>query len=323
MPGSEMTDTGIGDGRWQASVAYRWFESKRDFVGDDEMPDRYGMMVNDVHAFDVLVSYGMSSRWSVTLDLPFLDASRTTAYEHDGVNRHTTRAGGFGDVRLTSDYWLLDPHEHMDGNIALGLGFSAPTGDDGVTDTFERATGPVERPVDTSIQPGAGGWGLILQLQAYQKIVGNLFGYANGFYLFTPQEQNDTEYPSADRPFSAAFLTDLQTHNSIPDQYLVRGGLGYTVWPTQGVQATVGVLWEGIPADDAIGDSMGFRRPGYTVSVEPGLTWNHRKFSLNVTAPVAVYRNRLQSAPEAALGRAPGDAAFADFSILAGFTWRF
>lgn len=145
----------------------------------------------------------------------------------------------------------------------------------------------------------------------------------NGFYTFTPEEQNDTEYPTADRTFSANFLTYRQTHNSIADQYLVRGGLGYTLWPAQGLQLTAGVRWEGIPPSDAIGDSLGFRRPGYSVSIEPGLAWNQKHFSLTLTAPVALYRNRQQSVPEEELGRPPGDAAFADFSILAGFIWRF
>lgn len=124
-----------GPGDWQAGVAFRWFESKRDFVGNQEVPSRYGMMVNDVYAFDVLATYNIDAHWSVTLDLPFTAASRTTAYEHDGVNRHTMRAGGLGDIRLTTDYWLFDPRTHMNGNLAFGLGFSAPTGDDAATDT--------------------------------------------------------------------------------------------------------------------------------------------------------------------------------------------
>lgn len=323
MMGAEMQTVSLGDNEWLVSVGFRWFESKRDFVGDEEVPQRYGMMINDVYSFDLLASYGITPRWSATLDLPFSYASRSTYYEHDLVNRHTMRAGGLGDIRLTSDYWFLDPHEHMNGNFALGAGFSAPSGDDAATDTSYRATGPVERPVDTSIQPGSGGWGIILQGQAYQKIYGNLFAYLNGFYTLTPQEQNDTEYPLADRPFTAAFLTDLQTHNSIADQYLLRGGLSQVLWPAQGLTLTVGARWEGIPAEDAIGDSMGFRRPGYSVSIEPGLAWNRRQFAATLTAPVALYRNRVQSAPEAELGRPPGDAAFADFSIIAAFSWRF
>jgi hypothetical protein len=38
---------------------------------------------------------------------------------------------------------------------------------------------------------------------------------------------------------------------------------------------------------------------------------------------VAVYRNRLRSAAEIAMGRPGGEASFADFSILASFTHRF
>jgi hypothetical protein len=100
---------------------------------------------------------------------------------HDRWEDHLQWRGiyvrGIGDLRATTDFWLLDPHHHMDGNVALGVGFAAPTGDDAATDTAHRSTGPVERPVDPSIQPGTGGWGTILQTQAYQKIYGNLSAY--------------------------------------------------------------------------------------------------------------------------------------------------
>jgi hypothetical protein len=53
------------------------------------------------------------------------------------------------------------------------------------------------------------------------------------------------------------------------------------------------------------------------VSIEPGIAWSYKKVSVNVTAPVALYRNRLDY-----LGR-PGDAAFADYIILSSITYRF
>ena len=80
---------------------------------------------------------------------------------------------------------------------------------------------------------------------------------------------------------------------------------------------------EGVPVFDAIGGSLGYRQPGYTVSIEPGLTWDGKRNSLSILAPVAVYRNRQRSAAEMAMGRPGGDASFADFSILATFTHRF
>ena len=227
-------------------------------------------------------------------------------------------SGGLGDVRLTTDYWLLDPHQHMAGNIALGLGFKAPTGDDKASDISYRATGPVYRPVDQSIQPGDGGWGLILQLQAYQKIYQNLYGYVQGSYLIAPKEHNDTQTVMADlMPPGPA------TYNSISDQYFGRGGFSYVVWPAGGLTLSLGARIEGVPVYDAIGDSLGFRQPGYTVSIEPGISWSGKRNSFSILAPVAVYRNRLRSAAEIAMGRPGGEAGFADFSILASFNHRF
>ena len=293
----------MGANQWQASVGFRWFESKRVFVYDQEVTQRYGQMVNVVYSFDLLASYGITPRWSVALDLPFIHATRSTLYEHDFVNQRRMSASGVGDLRLMTDFWLLDPHSHMD--------------------TAYRGSGPVTRPVDQSIQPGAGGWGVIFQLQAFQKIYGNLSGYLNGSYILTPEEQNGTEYPLADIPRTAAFFTTRQTHNSISDQYLGRGGLSYVIWPAQSLSVSFGARIEGIPAEDAIGGSLGFRRPGYTVSIEPGIAWSHKKNSLAVSVPIAMYRTRLQSIPEFELGRLPGDAAFADFSILASSSYRF
>src|SRR5205823_7486138 len=130
---------------------------------------------------------------------PFIYADRSSLYEHDFIHRHTMHAGGLGDIRILTDLWLLEPHKHMDGNIALGIGVKAPTGDDKVSDTSFRTSGPVTRPVDPSIQPGDGGWGLILEVQAYQKIFGNLFAFIQGSYLLTPEEQNNTETTLGDR----------------------------------------------------------------------------------------------------------------------------
>jgi hypothetical protein len=320
LPG-DVTDSVIGANHWQASLAYRWFRSDRHFVGDVEQPQRQALgteVINDVHSFDLSLTYGITPRWSATLTVPFIDADRSSLYEHDRTNRHSMHSGGLGDIRVVTDFWLLDPHTHMSGNVALGVGLKAPTGHDSASDTAYRATGPVERPVDPSTQPGDGGWGFILQLQTYQKIYGNLFGYLQGSYMITPEEQSDTQRTTAD--LSAPGPT---TFNTIADQYFGRGGFSQVIWPSHGVTLSCGARIEGVPVYDAIGGSMGFRRPGCTISIEPGISWAGKKNSLTINAPVAVYRNRERSAPEVVLGRPGGDAAFADFSILASFTHRF
>ena len=318
----EFTNTMSLANRWLGAVDYRWYQSFRHFVGDVEQPQREALgnnVINDVHLFNVSATYGFNDRWNATVNFPFIYADRSSLYEHDFVHRHTMHSGGLGDVRIVTDFWLLEPHKHMDGNISLGIGFKAPTGDDEASDISYRATGPVTRPVDPSIQPGDGGWGLLLELQAYQKLFGNLFAYVQGSYLITPEEQNDTETTLGDRSTTPGVVK----HDSIPDQYFGRGGFSYVLWPEKGLSASLGARIEGVPVYDAAGGSMGFRRPGYTISIEPGLSWTGKNNSFSINAPVSLYRIRKRSAPEIALGRPGGDAAFADFSILASFTHRF
>jgi hypothetical protein len=226
-------------------------------------------------------------------------------------------------VRITADYWILDPVKHPNGNIALGLGVKFPTGEDDATDEVHRATGNVIRPVDPSIQPGDGGWGIIGELQGYQQIVGGLYAYVAASYLATPQEQSDTELTVADVPAFQRFITDEIRHNTIADQYFARAGLSYDILPAAGLSISFGGRIEGIPSHDLIGGDLGFRRPGYTVSLEPGIAWTGYDTTVSVTVPVAVYRNRIRSAPEEKLGRPAGDAAFADYFIQASVTHRF
>jgi hypothetical protein len=318
----DLTNSLVTANRWLGSVSYRWFRSDRHFVGDVEQPHRQAIgneVINDVHSFDISATYGINARWSATITFPFFTAERSSWYEHTGTNRHSMSSGGLGDIRVVTDVWLLDPHKHMDGNIALGIGFKAPTGDDAASDIAYRQSGPIVRPVDQSMQPGDGCWGIILQIQAFHRIHGNLSAYLQGSYMITPEEQNDTRRTTGNE----GAPVDVRTFNSITDQYFGRGGLSYFVWPEQGLALSLGGRIEGVPVYDAVGGSLGFRRPGYTVSIEPGISWTGRKNSLSITAPVAVYRNRQRSAPEIALGRPGGDAAFADYSILASFTHRF
>lgn len=313
------------------SISYRGFQSARHFGGraqsgvwldgDVENTDReknHQQMINSVSLIDITLNYAITPRWSATLDLPYIDAKRSSLFEHTDGSRHFMSASGIGDVRLLTDYWLLKPETHMNGNISIGVGVKFPTGDDHATGTSYRFTGPVERPVDQSIQPGDGGYGIILQLQAYQKVYRHLSAYAQGYYLISPKEQNQTQ-----RVMGDFGVPNAMTYNSISDQYYGRGGFSYAIWPSQGLKLLCGARIEGVPVFDAVGGSLGYRQPGYTISVEPGLTWDGQRNSLSILAPVAVYRNRERSAAEIAMGRPGGDASFADFSILATFTHRF
>ena len=170
------------------------------------------------------------------------------------------------------------------------------------------------RPVDIAAQPGDGGWGLFLELQAFQKLMNNLYAYASGFYLINPRDTNGTERPS---PTSTAV-------NSVPDQYLGRVGLSYSIWPARGLAVTLGARIDGVPVTDAVGDSNGFRRAGYALYVDPGVNWAFGENTLSVNLPVAVKRN-LQSSPYLDNGvlRTSRFGAIADFIVVVAFSRRF
>lgn len=292
----------LDTGDWQVSLAYRWLHSDRHFMGGEELKFRQteeSEVINDVHTFDLTVTYAVTRRLSLGLTLPFVHATRSSLYEHDRTNRHTMSAGGLGDVRLVANFWLFSPEKHAEGNVALGLGVKAPTGDYKATDYRHRPAGKVLDYVDNSIQPGDGGWGVLLEILAFQKLFKNTFAYLTGTYLINPKNTNSIG-------------------NSIWDSYVGRIGLSYAVWPAKGLSLSLGGRVEGVPPEDAVGKSEGRRRPGYAISIEPGITWTYKRATVSVSAPVALERNRQRNFQ----GRA-GDAAFADYLIISSFTYRF
>jgi hypothetical protein len=310
--------------QWVASVAYRYFHSFRNFnaSGDEVM---IPAIKNDTYVdlFDVVATYAVTKRLSLTLELPFQYGSRTNAGEHDGVHVHTKRASGVGDLRLAANFLLLDPAKHPDQNISLGLGVKAPTGDDATTDYSFRSTGPVLRPNDQAIQPGDGGWGIVLSGNAFAKVYKNTFAYASGTYVINPRETNGVQPPSGDLPGFNHGDRGLMV-DSVPDQFLTRTGLTYAVWPAKGLAASLGARWEGVPSHDLIGGSDGYRLPGSSVSIEPGISVSHGKDFLGLTVPVAVYRYGVTSVPFARTHSPVGGiASFSDFQINATYSHEF
>jgi len=87
---------------------------------------------------------------------------------------------------------------------------------------------------------------------------------------------------------------------------------------------SVGMRDECLPVHDLLGGSQGFRRPGYIISEEQGISYSFKRFSAYAYVPVALVRNRTQSVPDknktAITGvYSQGDAAFADYVINVGF----
>ncbi|AOS44748.1 hypothetical protein Verru16b_01816 [Lacunisphaera limnophila] len=294
-------------GDWTLSTAIRWFRSDRHYAGGAEQKHRQEQqtqVINESYFYDVSATYAWSKRLTTTLTLPFVDHDRTSLYEHLGNTsgqRFRTQAAGLGDMRVSAAWWAVDPNaDHHRGNVALGFGIKAPTGDYRARDTFIRPAGPTERFVDSSIQPGDGAWGYNLELQGFYHLKGNLSAYGNAFYLFNPEGRVEA------------------TGFSIPDAYMVRTGLDYRLAQVPGVTLSLGGRVEGVPGRDVFGSSIGFRRPGYAISVEPGFTFSKGRFTGTLTVPVALERRRTMTYGATRLG----DAAFADFSINTSFSFR-
>jgi hypothetical protein len=251
-------DVYLPQGQWQAAVGYRWLHADRPFIGGQEQPTSGNQPINDSHFIDLTASYGVTKRLSLNLTLPFVYSTRSSLYEHDGVHRHTMQAGGLADMRLTSTVWVFAPEKHHEGNLSLGVGVKAPTGDYEATDIAYKRTGPVLQYVDQSIQPGDGGWGVVLETQGFQKLFKSTYAYMSASYLINPQEKHP------DPPISTGY--------SIPDTYLLRAGVSYAIWACKGLSLSLGGRMEGVPATDWFGGSGGIRRAGYVVSIEPGST---------------------------------------------------
>jgi hypothetical protein len=302
----------VDAGRWSVNFNYQGFRSHRHFVGHDEQQHRAearSEVVNVVNQVTTTINYAMNSRTSFWMNVPYYHAYRTSLYEHDRVNRHETRSNGLGDISVGGQMWLRSPMSETRGNIAVGLGVQLPTGNTTVKDDFHTANGIVRRNVDQSIQPGLGGWGIAVSAQGYQRLGENTTLYASGFYLITPEETNGT-YRSTN---------PITGRDSIYDQYQWRVGATQMFIRRLGLAASLGLRMDGVPALDLVGGDAGFRRPGYTISVEPGLAFNTGRDSFSLTVPVAISRSRQKSYVDRINNR-HGDAAFADFLINFNYT---
>jgi hypothetical protein len=305
---------------WQVASSYRWQKSYRHFVGSEEQTDREAdssQVINRIHLLDLNARYNWSPRTSFSLSVPYFIASRSNPIRDQTrtvIDRSVTHSNAIGDVSLMARRWMRDTETCKHSNVSLGLGLKFPTGQSDHTDvrrTFS-AGGMVSSvvPVDQSIQPGDGGWGFTLEATGFRRFGLRVVSYASASYLFNPRQESGTDRGGNDP--NTRFL-------SVADQYLARVGVAANF---RRVTASLGGRVEGVPANDLIGGSRGFRRPGYAISVEPGLTLRRGRSALTVGLPVAVYRNRTRSYADKING-GHGDAAFADYLLIVGLARSF
>ncbi len=324
-------------GHFQLAANYRYFQSYKHFRGDVEEHERVEAgteVINTTHSVDFSATYALTSQVNLSLNVPLIYNHRTSLYEHYGNSptanpeqkRFATQSQGLGDMRLSASYWLFKQGKDSLGNIAFGAGLKMPTGNSNVQGTFHRRTpsggdSTITKGVDQSIQLGDGGFGFTIEMQGYRKFGSRLSLYYNAFYLFNPQNVNKTVNRTV---FNSASDYIIRYH-SIADQYMARVGMNFKIMENQGLFVNLGGRAEGIPYKDIIGKSEGFRRPGYIVSVEPGVTYFSGKHTFVVNVPIALYRNRVKSVYDRSDPNVTrhGDAAFADYLINFTYLFRF
>jgi hypothetical protein len=204
------------------------------------------------------------------------------------------------------------------------LGIKLQTGAYNYTDYFyKKADSSVLGPVDQSIQPGDGGTGITFEVNSFYNFSHKIGVYGSFFYLINPREVNGTSTARGGTVSATnkKYNTDVM---SVPDLFMVRGGVSYMV---KQLNFSGGIRIEGLPSEDLIGGSRGFRRPGYIISAEPSVTYVAKKVSFNLSVPFALKRDRTQSDSDKRRTidtgvHRQGDAAFADYLISAGMTIR-
>jgi hypothetical protein len=296
-------------GKWTVSFGYRWQDSFRHFVGDVEQPQRVAentQQENKIHLFDVALSYRVSRRWTLAVSGPVMDADR--------INHRTggiTHSAGLGDMSFGAKFWIWRPPTESRQNIQVGFSLKVPTGKPNVTSLISNTPTPSTTPttVDQSIQLGDAGVGVAIDYLAYKALPARLTLFSTGVYLFNPRNTYTAITPGA-------------RALSVPDQYLFRGGLAWAVPRIRGISVSLAGRDEGVPARDLIGREDGFRRPGYAVSVEPGIEFARGRNLWSFSYAIAVRRDRTRSVQDVASG-GHGDAAFADSVLMLGYSRSF
>ncbi len=298
---------------WQFTLAYRRLTSNEFFVGTSESlpPILNGRAPYfNIHTAIADVAYSINDRFRVRASVPFSKGSLSKIWA-DKVD-HTQTATGLGDVSVMGEGWLLAPRTHTHGNIAFGLGVKAPTGTHNATSKFYTATSSVDFPAETTIQPGDGGWAVLLQAQGFRQVTDRTFAYAFGSYMVSPKAQS--EIPQS---------PTVATKWSVPDVYSARLGGAFAVLPDHGLTMSLGARMDGIPIHDLVGggDDATIKRTSFIMYADPGLSYTQSRGTLTLSVPYRLLVNRKKSVLEQSTNGLNG-GGFAKYLVFLSYTHR-
>lgn len=311
-------------GEWQLAASYRQFTADHQYQGTELNPAVTSLgtqVISRMKYLETNAAYAFTTQWNASVTVPLIvnaSSNRALPSTISGSPRFVHSTAGLGDMTVGIRRWLLNCDANPHQNIAIGVGLKMPTGNSNATDVFPNAMGQDqrERPVDQSIQLGDGGWGFNVSAEAF-RLFGPVAAFASGMYVFNPKDQNGTLSPPALlNPAGPEVVHAAQRFNTVSDSYLVRAGLGIGVPGVRGLSATVASRVEGVPVEDVLGKTAGFRRPGMFVTLEPGAVYGLGRATMFVSVPIRVHQNVKPS-----LGFVR-DSTFADHMILLGASVR-
>jgi len=310
---------------------YRWFDAAIPYSGNLRQENLETENLHDIfniHTGNITIGYAYNNRWSAFLVAPLQYGQKSSVLEHSLVNgsfvarqRRVTDASGLGDALLMINYAAILPSVTRKVYATAGVGVKIPTGLSTAMDIWHNV-GPnrtsVRRPVDPVIQPGDGTWGMLVDIRAGAQLFDWLGLYGEGRYLSTPAATNST--PTFRDTFSEEYAEEGLT--SVSDQYMVRGGVTLAV-PESAVLFSFGIRVDGTPVNDLIGESPGFRRPGYATSFESSFMIRSPKVDFYVSMPYIYYQQREQSNADIVYSNRTGrfrqgDAPFSRFALFVG-----
>jgi cytochrome oxidase Cu insertion factor (SCO1/SenC/PrrC family) len=269
-----------------------------------------------------MLTYQLTPRISLTGTLPFVYASRRQQAQY--ATLHTS---GIGDVSLGAQYWVRSPKSEKAGanNAQIGLSLLVPSGNDRQSNVVATTYGgptSTQYP-DYSVQPGAGTWGAILSWQAFQNLGNSTIAFVDGNYVMTQGGYHSfwtSHGGTANGPPSAT--PGMTQFDAIQDQYMLEVGASHPAPRIKGLGMTLTVRAEGVPAHNLIGNDLGFRRPGFGLALTPGVIYTRGHHMLQFSVGKVLVRDRTKSVAEEINGVHEGDAAFANYVWMAGYTLR-
>ncbi len=273
-------------GEWEVTTSFLRFDSDKHYIGTQRnfALNAYKGPVNIRNQFNIDLTYALSARWNLSVDVPlqFQSYNLHRVFPASGSTQPVpinTGANGFGDITVRAGYWLLST-EHTKGNVFVSMGLQLPTGNTDATSlVYGRAI-----PVDISVQPGNGSWGINPTVQAFRSFRRfSVYGLAT--YLISPRDTTGTPafFPSLSNPATT-------TVNSSTDQYLAEVGTAIPT-PLRWVTPTIAYRVSGVPVRDLIGGSDGFRRPATLAYLAPGLDIHAFRQTISLSIPIVTYIN--------------------------------